>query len=322
MEFGIMQSGTFGHPPVDRCRELVRTAESAGFDAFCFGDHVAFPSEMTVSNHSGAASGDAAGDAAGDVAGDREQQLFAADAPIYEVFDVLSYLAGVTETIDLGTNVAVIPYRHPVLLAKEALTVEHLSDGRFELGVGVGWSEREYELLDVPFEERGSRSEEFLELFEKARTEGTCAHEGRHHDVPETGFYPQPEPGRPPVWVGGQSGPAYRRVAAFGTGWTAPSVAGPAFERERERLLDAWRDFDREGDPEIAVMFPLDSVRDSEVGWTDPPAERAGEIVETVRRFDGLGATRVVFAVRDLDPGPAVEYVEQLGRGVLPAVEG
>lgn len=308
MEFGIMQSGAFGHPPVDRFRELVSTAEDAGFDTFLFGDHVAFPAEMTVSDH-------------GSDTGDGEQ-MFAADAPIYEVFDVLSYLAGVTETIGLATNVAVIPYRHPVLLAKEALTIEHLSEGRFELGVGVGWSKHEYELLDVPFEERGSRSDEFLKLFDRARTEGICAHEGSHHHVPKTGFYPRPEPGRPPVWVGGQSRPAYRRVAEFGTGWTAPSVAATEFERERDRVVDAWRDFDREGQPEIAVMFPLDSVRDSELGWTEPPAERAGEIAETARRFEEMGATRVVFAFRDLAPQRATAYVDQLGRKVLPAVKG
>jgi probable F420-dependent oxidoreductase len=303
MEFAIMLSGSFGHPSPDNCQDIALKAEQTGFDCILFGDHIALPASMAVKDHTGVV--------------EDNPSMFETTNDIYEVFNMLSYLAGTTNEIALGTNVVVAPYRHPALLAKNALTVEQLSDGRFEFGVGVGWAKDEFEMLDTAYEKRGLHTEEFLELFDRARKEGVCSYKGELYSVPETGFHPMPEPDRPPLWIGAQSSPAYRRVAKYGTGWTAPSLATVDLATEIDRLSTAWQDHDRSGEPEIAVMLPLDSAQESEVSVPQPIDAAADELQQIIRDLEELGVTRTVFAARTLSGDQILTKIDHLGRYVL-----
>ncbi|MEW2139628.1 TIGR03619 family F420-dependent LLM class oxidoreductase [Streptomyces sp. NPDC005409] len=126
--------------------------------------------------------------------------------PFYEPFTTLSWLAGLTTRIRLGTTVLVAPYRHPLLVARMAANLSGLSGGRFVLGVGVGWARQEFEALGVPFTARGRLTDECLRVLREARHAAT----GPGTDTDTPGI---------PVWVGGHSEAAIRRAVRFGDAW-------------------------------------------------------------------------------------------------------
>ena len=115
---------------------------------------------------------------------------------------LLAYLAGKTSRILLGTSVIVLPYRHPLAVAKAAATVDQVSGGRFICGVGVGWDEAEFQVLKIPFHERGRLSDEYLALMQAAWSAETFDFDGRYFSFQRVGFAPRPvQQPRPPVWV-------------------------------------------------------------------------------------------------------------------------
>ncbi|MFI8823865.1 LLM class flavin-dependent oxidoreductase [Streptomyces sp. NPDC053431] len=120
--------------------------------------------------------------------------------PFYEPFTTLSWLAGLTSTVRLGTTVLVLPYRHPLLVARMAANLHQLSGGRFVLGVGVGWARQEFEALGLPFTSRGRLTDECLGTLREARKAGR-------------------QEGDVPIWVGGHSEAALRRAVRFGDAW-------------------------------------------------------------------------------------------------------
>lgn len=137
--------------------------------------------------------------------------------PFFESFTTLSWLAGITSSISLGTGVAIGPHRHPLLLARMAGTLAHLSDGRFILGVGVGWTQLAFAALGVPFHQRGRITDEYLEEFHRMLS-------GDDPAITAAGYavHPTPSPkqaGGLPLWIGGNGSAALRRAARFGTAW-------------------------------------------------------------------------------------------------------
>lgn len=137
---------------------------------------------------------------------------------------LLAYLAGKTSRIKLGTSVIVLPYRHPLAVAKAAATVDQVSGGRFICGVGVGWDEAEFRVLKVPFHERGRLSDEYLALMQAAWSAETFDFDGRYFTCERVGFAPRPaQQPRPPVWVASAlfavSRPSIRRAITFGDAW-------------------------------------------------------------------------------------------------------
>lgn len=298
-EFGVMLS-TFGdHAYPEAFRRVATAAEREGFDAVWAGDHISFPADIP-DEYPFSRSG---------------ESPFHIRQDAYDVFNVLAHLAAVTDQVDLGTNTCIVPYRHPVVLTRNALTVEQLSDGRFDFGVAPGWMRTEFEVLDVPYEERGSRTEEFLRLFERARAEGELAFDGPYHTFQETGFHPTPDPGRPKMWVGGKSGAAFRRVAEFGDGWTIFWDRPDDVAASRERIMNAWSDYDRDDEPEIAVVRAVhvgaDAERDTLL--TGP----ADDIVADIEAYADAGVTRIVLDFYTTDIDEQVEQIERFGDQVM-----
>jgi probable F420-dependent oxidoreductase len=143
------------------------------------------------------------------------------DEPWLEALTALTYLLTITERIRVGTSVLVVPYRNPVITAKALATADYLSDGRVILGAGIGWWREEFELLGVPFEERAARTLEYLRVMKEVWTKPRVRFEGRFTRIAEAGAVrPQPVQ-RPhiPIWIGGDSEGALKRVVAVGDGW-------------------------------------------------------------------------------------------------------
>ncbi len=141
-------------------------------------------------------------------------------APLYDPFTTLAWLAGVTQKVELGTTVAIIPYRSPLLVARMAATLDRLSGGRFILGVGIGWAEQEFEALGLPFHRRGAMTDDYLEAIKTLWAEDVASHDGPF--VSFRGVHTAPAPAQtphPPIWVGGHSEAALRRTARLGDAW-------------------------------------------------------------------------------------------------------
>jgi len=143
--------------------------------------------------------------------------------------------------IRLATGICLVPEHNPLVLAKTVATVDRLSGGRFTFGVGVGWLAEEFEALGVPFERRGQRTREYVEVMRKLWTERSSSHQGEFVNFTNVLSYPKPVSDKGvPVWFGGESIPALRRVAEYGDGWIGfnllPDQAAEKIKRIEELL--------------------------------------------------------------------------------------
>ncbi|MEE8558501.1 MAG: LLM class F420-dependent oxidoreductase [Myxococcota bacterium] len=157
---------------------------------------------------------------------------------ILDPFACLSFLASVTERVRLGTGICLVPQRNPVYTAKEAATVDYLSDGRLDFGVGVGWLREEFEALGVEWPQRGERCREYLEVVKRLWCDPVSEYKGAFYELPACRQYPKPvQTPHPPIHFGGESGAALRRVADLGQGWYGFNLE-PEAAAERIRALE------------------------------------------------------------------------------------
>lgn len=216
----------------------------------------------------------------------REKSFYPAQMPIIEAFMMLSYAAAVTERIGLGTEVLVLPQRQPTLVAKQVSSLDTLSNGRVRLGVGVGWQASEYEALGENFKTRGQRMDECIELLRTYWRDERVNFKGKAYTAKAMAMEPKPPQGGDlPVWIGGNTPPAFRRVGKFGDGWLASQVSDAEFAK---RAMDAIR--------EAALI----AGRDPEtIGWQSmiAPPPRAGD---TAGKTFYAEPDRVVARVVDL----------------------
>jgi len=152
----------------------------------------------------------------------------------------LTYLAARTSSVRLGTAMLLLPQRNPVYVAKEVSTLDWLSGGRVDLGVGVGWLKEEFNALNVPWDRRGRRTDEYLDVLRTLWTDDTSAYEGETYVLPSCEMFPKPlQQPHPPVHVGGETPAALRRTARVGQGWHT-------FNRSPEELAEGLRALDAE----------------------------------------------------------------------------
>jgi probable F420-dependent oxidoreductase len=187
-----------------------------------------------------------------------------AQMPILEALVLLSHLAAVTTRVTLGTEVLVLPQRQPALVAKQVSSLDTLSAGRVRLGVGVGWQESEYEALGEDFHTRGARMDEAIALLRTYWTEAQVTSAGTHYPTTLMAMEPKPPQGRRlPIWIGGYSEAAFRRVGRLGDGWLASRVSDADDARRaigaiRRHAVDAGRDPDAIGLQSMVAPPPRD----------------------------------------------------------------
>ncbi|MCX5315700.1 LLM class flavin-dependent oxidoreductase [Streptomyces sp. NBC_00154] len=207
-------------------------------------------------------------------------------APFYEPFTTLSWLAGLTTRVRLGTTVLIAPYRHPLLTARMAANLQELSGGRLVLGVGVGWARQEFAALGVPFERRGQLTDEHLRDMRAAWAD-TASYSDR----------------RIPVWVGGNSDAGLRRAVRLGDAWHPLRCTMP-WLREAAVRLKAFADEQRLPVPALAPRIAL-RLTEALVGGpgrlagegtidqivTPPPRKRGGFSLDPTGSHDGQALT-------------------------------
>jgi probable F420-dependent oxidoreductase len=213
------------------------------------------------------------------------------DKPFLETMTALAFLAGATERIRLGIAVLVITYRDPVHWAKVAATIDRLSEGRFILGVGIGWMEEEFAALgrgDL-FAQRAAVGEEQLQVMRNLFSEEHCSFDGEFYSYDDIAFYPKPSL---PVWVGGESRGAQRRAGRFGDAWfpyfprITPTELEQKFAHVRACAADAGRDPDG-----VALHLNL-PVEVTDVDVEQEPDRLRGspaQIADAVARFGEVG---------------------------------
>jgi probable F420-dependent oxidoreductase len=132
----------------------------------------------------------------------------------------LTYLAARTETVRLGTAMLLLPQRNPVYVAKEVATLDWLSGGRVDLGIGVGWLKEEFDALNTPWAQRGKRTDEYLEVLHTLWTDDVSSFTGETYQLPPCEMFPKPlQDPQPPIHIGGETSAALRRAARHGQGW-------------------------------------------------------------------------------------------------------
>ncbi|HEX3408866.1 MAG TPA: LLM class F420-dependent oxidoreductase [Candidatus Binataceae bacterium] len=196
------------------------------------------------------------------------------DTPIGDPFTTLTYAAALTSKIRLATGICLVPEHNPLVLAKTVATLDRLSGGRFILGTGIGWLEEEFQAIGVTWERRAHRTREYIEAMRLLWSREQASYSGEFVNFRGALSYPKPARNRHlPVWFGGESGPALRRVAEYGDGWIGFNLsveeAAPKIKRIEELLKTAGR---KRSDVEIAVspymkpMKPDDLKRYRDLG--------------------------------------------------------
>jgi probable F420-dependent oxidoreductase len=161
------------------------------------------------------------------------------DTTFHEPFVMFGYLAAAAPRLELVTGVIIVPQRQTALVAKQAAEVDLLTEGKFRLGVGIGWNAVEYEALGEDFGNRGKRSEEQIELMRRLWTERSVTFDGRYHHVTGAGLAPLPVQRPIPVWIGSASRPGFERAGRIADGWFPMVPPGPQLDAARTVVADA-----------------------------------------------------------------------------------
>ncbi len=227
MEFGIAFANTLQFTEHAGLVALAQSAESAGFDSLWTVEHVIFP-DGYQSEYPYDRSGKMAADAS---------------SPIPDPLIWLSFVAAATTTLRLGTGILILPQRNPLILAKEVATLDRLSGGRVELGVGVGWLEEEFDALGVPFERRGARTDEYIAAMRALWADDHVDFDGEFTSFSGASVNPKPAGSSVPITIGGHSVPAARRAGRLGDGFfPAKGDIAELVDVMRQTAADAGRD--------------------------------------------------------------------------------
>lgn len=274
----VMQPWELSVTGADQTR-MVQAAETQGYDMIGIAEHMIMPRENV------------------ELSGPHHMHSTVSQA----------YFAGATQRIRLNSCVTILPLQHPIITAKALSTADWLSSGRMTVSFGVGWLQREFEILGVPFKERGRISDEYLAAIIELWTNESPTFEGRYVSFDQVAFEPKPcQRPHPPIWIGGDADGALKRAARFATGWISfltPPEAIPA-RLDFIKSQPTWTD--REFEVMHGVFTP--KIGEGHAVNDDPsigPDMNAQELIDRIGWLKELGVT--ITAV----PIPPVRSVEE-----------
>jgi len=224
-----------------RAKVIAQHAEALGFESLWTGEHVVLP--------------------------DPRQPPSPADpdTPMAHPPAYLAFLAGVTNTIKLGTGITLVAQRNPVVLAKEIATLDLICEGRLLFGIGAGYLHQEFEALGVDFESRGPRTDESIDAMRALWGQAKPSYQGKYYRFNGIQAQPRPlQPEGPPLHIGGASPAAMRRTVTQGHGWYGFAMDVNAADKALATLKDARGQFERPdhlGDIEISITPPKPPTR-------------------------------------------------------------
>lgn len=284
-------------------KDLAQLAEDAGFASVWTNDHLIIPRTFT-SPYPYSTDG---------------RFRYQSGQSFYDAVSVLTWVAGMTHRVRLGTATLIPALRHPVYTAKLLATLDALSDGRLTVGVGLGWLREEMRLLGAPADlHRGALTDESVAVYRELWTAGSASFRGRWYSFDDLEVLPKPlQRPHPPIWIGGNSAAALDRAARLGQGWHSQQTTPEEFERNARRLAEllaergrAAAGFDYSCTCEIRIDDAAGAGPDAQVeygpGRRLPQLRgRADQLAHTLRRFERAGATHI--SVRASFAGAAME---------------
>ena len=234
------------------------------------------------------------------------------DKAYLEPVAVLAAAAVCTVHAKIGASVFILGHRHPVVMAKMLATIDALSGGRLICGVGVGWWKEEMEILGAPFHARGRQADEILKVFKELWTADNPAFEGEFFRFRDLGFAPKPvQKPHPPIWVGGDSPGAFKRVVTYGDGWHATSKTPPPFAEALGRLKTAAAKANR---PFESLHLSLRFTLTDDLLGKGPQA-----VVDLLGEYQRLGLQHVVLEFRRDDLKRMLEILDVVTAKIRPA---
>jgi len=228
--------------------DLAAAADEAGFSSLWLGEHVVLPHGYSTEHPTTQQPGQQ----------HHSGPIVSPDTELVDPLVQLGAAAAVTSRIQLATGIFILPLRHPLAVARSACTVQELAGGRFVFGLGFGWLEEEFSVLDVPFAERITRFEEGIEVLQAAWRGGEVKHEGRHFSI--RGVQVTKRVTEIPLMLGGNSDKALRRAVRLGDGWFSSGT--PPFEesiRLRGELQRLRAESERADDP-FTLVFRMEGA--------------------------------------------------------------
>lgn len=209
---------------------------------------------------------------------------------MYDQLVALAAIATATSRLRLGTHISILPLRHPLAVAREVATLDHISGGRFDYGVGLGWAREEYEAMGVDWSTRGARIDEHLEALRACWTEEESAFHGRFVDFAGVYAYPKPvQKPHPPLLISGNSEASIRRIVAHGDGWLGYGLDLPDIE-DFVTHLDAAMKAAGRGRDELTLRMGRPMRHESPRGWAEDAAY--------IRGCAELGIDEVICSIR------------------------
>lgn len=288
MEFGLAFASSAGTEG-DTALEICKIAEKVGFESVWGGEHVIFPSSID-SKYPYTADG---------------KVPATKDTLIHDPLIWLAYVASAAPTLRLGTCILILPQRNPLILAKEISSLDYLSGGRVELGIGVGWLKEEFEALGVPWERRGARTDEYVRALQALWGGTDVEFHGEFVNFDPVTCTPRPIQDRLPILVGGDSPAAIRRAAKLADGY----YPGTGDFNELQKLIQAVRQAaeDQGRDPsEIKIHAHYSSF----------PGHDDSEEVERMR---SIGVGRLMVPAFFFAGPDGFERLERFGEDVISA---
>jgi probable F420-dependent oxidoreductase len=274
MEFGICIPH-YGKPiDIAKILDTVRQVEALEFDSVWVTDHLIVPQTLEIIY--------------------RDHML--------EPLALLNYVAAMTTRVKIGTSVIILPYRNPIVVAKMLATTDQLSAGRLIFGAAVGWMEPEFAALGAPFADRGAYSDECLRLIKMLWTQEKVSFEGQYCSFTDMQASPRPlQQPHPPIWVGGNSPRARRRVAELGDGWHATAIPLDELRVGIADVRNKWARRGRAGEPVFSLRIPcsIEGVSQEVLHYTPRRPGRESltgsisSMVERLKTYQELGVSHL-----------------------------
>ena len=288
MKFGIMFASTGPFASAEGAAAIATNADQFGLESIWSVEHAVIP-DGYQSQYPYSASGKIPG---------------SQDADIPDPLIWLAYAAALTTEVKLATGILIVPQRNPVVLAKECATLDKLSNGRFELGIGVGWLEEEFNALGLPFADRGPRTDDYVAAMRALWTQDKASYDGPFASFENAIQRPQPvQDGGVPIVVGGHSKAAARRAGRLGDGFFPISATEDDLVGLLELMKATAADNGRDGDAISVTVGSWSPRRDS---------------IDKVKELEDLGIDRLIVAPPTGRLEELPEAMERLAEKISP----
>jgi probable F420-dependent oxidoreductase len=259
MKFALFPINTSALANPELMARVAIAADEAGIESVFTGEHIVVPDPLAPPSH------------------------VPPETVLVHPSTALAFCAAVTKRLKLGTGITLLPSHNPLVVAKEYGSLDHLSGGRLILGIGVGYVPLEYEVLGLPFENRGRRTDEYIDAIRAMWTQPSPSFNGEFVSFTGINAFPRPVQQPPPILVGGSSAAAFRRVVERGDGWIGGGGTPDGVRAAQDAIAAARERYERPpelGDVELTVTPNAALDRD------------------LVARFEDLGVARLIVGFR------------------------